>query len=141
MRIRFKPWARPELEASKFYIDNPEEYKGKWKETFKSVTLTGDWIEDTIAIAKTQLGYTESEKNYQVMENGDVKGYTRYGEWYRDKYNEYCNAHPCAVPNGTMKNYRSQWKKANDLFYEAYYEIRRLRKTLHPRTIFTNIFI
>lgn len=35
MRIRFKPWARPELEASKFYIDNPEEYKGKWKEAFK----------------------------------------------------------------------------------------------------------
>ena len=31
MRIRFKPWARPELEASKFYIDNPEEYKGNWK--------------------------------------------------------------------------------------------------------------
>lgn len=30
MRIRFKAWARPELEASKFYIDNPEEYKGKW---------------------------------------------------------------------------------------------------------------
>ena len=35
MRIRFKPWARPEWEASKFYIDNPEEYKGKWKEAFK----------------------------------------------------------------------------------------------------------
>ena len=34
MRIRFKPWARPELEASKFYIDNPEDYKGKWKELF-----------------------------------------------------------------------------------------------------------
>ena len=34
MRIRFKPWARPELEASKFYIDNPEEYKGRWKELF-----------------------------------------------------------------------------------------------------------
>ena len=32
MRIRFKKWARPELEACKFYIDNPEEYKGKWKE-------------------------------------------------------------------------------------------------------------
>ena len=36
MRIRFKPWARPELEASKFYIDNPEEYKGKWRELFKN---------------------------------------------------------------------------------------------------------
>lgn len=35
MRIRFKPWARPELEASKFYIDNPEEYKGKWGQAFK----------------------------------------------------------------------------------------------------------
>lgn len=36
MRIRYKPWARPELEASKFYIDNPEDYKGKWRETFKN---------------------------------------------------------------------------------------------------------
>lgn len=36
MRIRYKPWARPELEASKFYIDNPEEYKGKWKKLFKN---------------------------------------------------------------------------------------------------------
>ena len=31
MRIRYKPWARKELEESAFYIDNPEEYKGKWK--------------------------------------------------------------------------------------------------------------
>ena len=36
MRIRYKPWARPELEASKFYRDNPEELKGKWKEEFKN---------------------------------------------------------------------------------------------------------
>ena len=34
MRIRFKPWARGELEASKFYIDNPETYRGKWRELF-----------------------------------------------------------------------------------------------------------
>lgn len=36
MRIRFKAWARPELEASKFYIDNPENYKGKWKDLFNN---------------------------------------------------------------------------------------------------------
>lgn len=36
MRIRFKAWARPELEASYFYEDNPEEYIGKWKEKFKN---------------------------------------------------------------------------------------------------------
>ncbi len=35
MRIRFKPWARGELEASSFYIDNPEEYRGKWKNLFE----------------------------------------------------------------------------------------------------------
>lgn len=34
MRIRFKPWARPELEESKFYILNPEDEKGKWRENF-----------------------------------------------------------------------------------------------------------
>lgn len=36
MRIRFKKWARPELEACKFYIDEPEKIKGKWKENFKN---------------------------------------------------------------------------------------------------------
>lgn len=36
MRIRYKKWARPELEASKFYIDEPEKMKGKWKEFFKN---------------------------------------------------------------------------------------------------------
>ncbi len=34
MRIRYKKWARPELEASSFYIDKPEEIKGKWKTYF-----------------------------------------------------------------------------------------------------------
>lgn len=35
MRIRYKKWARPELETCKFYIDNPEELKTKWHEAFK----------------------------------------------------------------------------------------------------------
>jgi len=37
MRIRFKPWARPELEASYFYEDIPENHKGKWKQKFKNI--------------------------------------------------------------------------------------------------------
>ncbi len=36
MRIRYKKWARPELEASEFYEDNPEDWKGKWKKHFKN---------------------------------------------------------------------------------------------------------
>ncbi len=35
MRIRYKKWARPELEASNFYEDEPEKWKGKWKEHFE----------------------------------------------------------------------------------------------------------
>lgn len=35
MRMRFKPWARKELEESPFYIDNPQDYKNKWKTAFE----------------------------------------------------------------------------------------------------------
>ncbi len=38
MRIRYKKWARPELEASKIYIKEPEKIKGKWREQFKETT-------------------------------------------------------------------------------------------------------
>ena len=36
MRIRNKPWAKEELEASEIYVKNPEEIKEKWKEQFKN---------------------------------------------------------------------------------------------------------
>lgn len=35
MRMKFKPWAREELETSPFYIDNPQDYKNKWKTVFE----------------------------------------------------------------------------------------------------------
>ena len=34
MRIRRKPWARPELAACEFFIDNPAAHKGRWHELF-----------------------------------------------------------------------------------------------------------
>ena len=34
MRIRHKPWARPELLECGFYIDNPDDYKGRWAELY-----------------------------------------------------------------------------------------------------------
>lgn len=36
MRIRNKPWAKEELLASYFYVQKPEEYKGRWKEFFNN---------------------------------------------------------------------------------------------------------
>ncbi|AQM61288.1 tRNA (guanosine(46)-N7)-methyltransferase TrmB [Clostridium baratii] len=34
MRMRKKPWARPELEGCDFFVIKPSDYKGKWRETF-----------------------------------------------------------------------------------------------------------
>lgn len=34
MRIRHKPWAKPELEACPFYIHDPQEHMGSWKNLF-----------------------------------------------------------------------------------------------------------
>lgn len=34
MRMRKKPWARPELEGCEFFVIKPSDYKGKWRETF-----------------------------------------------------------------------------------------------------------
>lgn len=57
-----------------------------WSAAVSRAKLTGDWNEDIIAVAKTQLGYTESAKNYLVsVDENDaeiLKGYTRYGAWY-----------------------------------------------------------
>ena len=61
-----------------------------WEQTFAGVTLTGNWRQDTLAIAETQLGYAESTKNYLVAEDGEtVKGYTRYGAWCGEPYGDW----------------------------------------------------
>ncbi|MEG0296640.1 MAG: tRNA (guanosine(46)-N7)-methyltransferase TrmB [Clostridium sp.] len=36
MRMRRKPWARPELEACDFFVAKPSEYKGKWNKQFEN---------------------------------------------------------------------------------------------------------
>ena len=60
-----------------------------WEATLPE--LTGVWADDVIAIAKSQLGYQESSRNYIVLEDGvTVHGYTRYGEWYGDAYGDWC---------------------------------------------------
>lgn len=61
----------------------------EWEKSFADVTLTGLWPEDVLAIAKTQLDYQESEKNYEEDENGIHRGYTRYGQWWGDPYGDW----------------------------------------------------
>ena len=61
-----------------------------WEQTFGDVTLTGDWRLDALAIARSQLGYAESTRNYAVAEDGQTRmGYTRYGAWKGDPYGDW----------------------------------------------------
>ena len=72
---------------------NPEadlETAEDWEAAFQDVELSGVWTQDVLAIAKTQLGYTESTSNYTVNEDGTTNGYTRYGAWYGKPYDDWC---------------------------------------------------
>ena len=56
-----------------------------------NTTLSGDWSADLLTVAQSQLGYTQSEKNFEVdADDGvTVRHYTRYGEWYGNPYGEW----------------------------------------------------
>lgn len=58
-----------------------------WTATLpKLEQFTGNVSLDIVAVAESQLGYAESKENYKVDEEGNVKGYSRYGAWYGDSY-------------------------------------------------------
>ena len=73
MRIRFKPWARPELEASYFYEDNPENYIGNWKEKFNN---KNNPIHIELGCGKgnfiSELALKNEDKNYIAIDLVDA---------------------------------------------------------------------
>ena len=73
------------------YVGDPNvdtESEDVWKSTFEDVEFTGDWAEDVVALAETQIGYKESSENY-ITEDGGIKGYSRYGAWYGAPYDDW----------------------------------------------------
>ena len=84
---------KPEHEHTLACYSNPDadvESEAVWQRSIADVSLTGNWADDAAAIAKSQLGYTESTQNYLVDEEGAVKGYSRYGAWYGSPYGDWC---------------------------------------------------
>ena len=67
-------------------VETPEEWQAA-----ANVTLNGSWPEDLVAVAKSQLGYQESEKNFKLdtEDQATVHGYSRYGAWYGNPYGEW----------------------------------------------------
>ena len=51
-------------------------------------SLTGLWMDDLLAVAESQLGYEQSEKNFELddADGTTVHYYTRYGAWYGNSY-------------------------------------------------------
>ncbi len=60
-----------------------------WQKSLKDVEFCGEWHRDVLAVAKSQIGYSESSRNVICDENGRLQGYTRYGEWYGEPYGEW----------------------------------------------------
>lgn len=52
--------------------------------------LTGQWNEDIVLVAQSQLGNKESEINYTVVGDDETRnGITRYGQWYGNPYGDW----------------------------------------------------
>ena len=65
------------------------ESAGVWEATIPE--LTGETAGENVAlVAKSQIGYTQSGRNYEVDDAGGKHGYTRYGAWYGYPYSEWC---------------------------------------------------
>lgn len=83
-----------EHDHSLICFSNPKadvETKADWDAMIAKLELTGNPEEDILIIAKSQLGYNESTKNYIVEADGEtMKGYTRYGDWYGGAYGDWC---------------------------------------------------
>ena len=60
-----------------------------WLRTIENVEITNDIPENLIVVAMSQVGYKESEKNFEYDGEGSKNGYTRYGEWYGNPYGKW----------------------------------------------------
>lgn len=78
----------PHTHTSECFSDKSSDCEtvSDWISTFEDITITDSVPENLLAIAKTQVGYEESGKNYEYDSEGNKKGYTRYGEWYGSPY-------------------------------------------------------
>ena len=68
-------------------LETPEE----WQAANADAVITGEWNEDLLSVAKTQLGYEQSEKNFEIdpADGVTLRYYSRYGQSYGNPYGEW----------------------------------------------------
>ena len=69
------------------------ETEADWRASVSGAMISGRWDMDLVAVARTQIGYCESSRNF-IVRNGVQRGYTRYGDWFDDSeaivYGNWC---------------------------------------------------
>ena len=68
-------------------LETPEE----WQAANAEAVMTGNWDKDLLSVAKTQLGYEQSEKNFEIdpADGVTLRYYSRYGQSYGNPYGEW----------------------------------------------------
>ena len=68
-------------------LETPEE----WQAANADAVITGEWNKDLLSVAKTQLGYEQSEKNFEIdpADGVTLRYYSRYGQSYGNAYGEW----------------------------------------------------
>jgi tRNA (guanine-N7-)-methyltransferase len=87
VRLRRKPWARPELAACHFYNDDPPKYKGRWQELFGNdnpIHLElgcgkGVFISE-MGVANRHINYIAVDIKSEVLALARRKIVQKYGE-------------------------------------------------------------
>lgn len=108
------------------------ETRAKWEKSVAGIYFTGDWRQDIVEIAKTQVGYEESTRNFIIDDLGRKMGYTRYGAWYGADYGEWCamfmafcaeyaNIPASAFPRGALVQDVIRRAKGMDAYENANY--------------------
>ena len=101
-----------------------------WQTMFADYPYTGVLREDLVGIAKTQVGYTESQLNYEASDGGVRRGYTRYGAWFGAPYNDwsamfvsfclnYAGANAAEFPASSGASTMAKLWKANGKYFPA----------------------
>lgn len=68
-------------------LETPEE----WQAANAEAVISGNWAEDLLSVAKTQLDYEQSEKNFEIdpADGVTLRYYSRYGQSYGNPYGEW----------------------------------------------------
>ncbi len=69
-------------------LSDKTENKVQWETAIGRLAITGNWPTDILTVAESQLGYEESTNNV-VLTDGELKGYTRYGDWYGQPHGDW----------------------------------------------------